>query len=265
MKGMIQKMSNVVKISKLKKKAKSHVGFLSFLLVIAIVCFFLLSPIFSIESITVSGNVKVSSEEIVSASGIVYAQNILRIDKFSAINKVMNIPYIKNVDIKRNWPNEICVNVEENVPVASVTFYGSKILLDENGYILEVITDDLDSGLAKLNGISAKSITTGKKLECSEKEILESYLEILKIFNNNDMLNEVSKIFVEDGEYLIELKSGHVTNLGKIDNLQYKVLLLNEIISRETNPVYVNLSDLNMIVTKPVWGMFSETKNNEKN
>ncbi len=256
---MIQKMSNVVKITKLKKKAKTHIGFLSFLLVVAIICFFLLSPIFSIENVTVSGNTRVSSKEIISASGIVYDQNILRIDKFSIISEVLKIPYIKNVNIRRNWPNEICVNVEENEPVASVTFYGSKILLDENGGILEVITDDAETGIAKLNGLSAKSITAGEKLVCSEEKILESYLEILKIFKNNDMLNEVEKIFTEEEKYLVELKSGHVANFGEIDNLQYKLLLLKEIMSKETNSAYIDLSDLNMIVTKPVWGMFDKT------
>ena len=58
-------MSNIVKISKLKRKAKSHVGVLSFLLVAAIACFFLTSPVFSIESVTVSGNGKIPSEELV--------------------------------------------------------------------------------------------------------------------------------------------------------------------------------------------------------
>lgn len=252
-------MNNVVKISKLKKKAKSHVGFLSFLLIISIVCFLLVSPVFSIKNVAVSGNNKVLNSEIISTSGIIYDQNILRIDKFSIINKILEIPYIKNVEIKRNWPSEICVNVEENVPVAGVSFYGSKILLDENGYVLEVITDNQETGLAKLDGISAKSITAGKKLECNEKEMLESYLEILKIFKNNDMLDEVERLFVENGEYLVELKIGHVANLGKIEDLQYKLLLLKEIIAKEENSVYVNLSDLTMIVTKPVWGMFDKT------
>ena len=249
-------MSNIVKISKLKRKAKSHVGVLSFLLVTAIACFFLTSPVFSIESVTVSGNGKIPSEEIISTSGITYEQNILRIDKFSIINKILTIPYIKNVEIKRNWPNEICIEAEENAEVAEITFYGSKILLDEVGTILEVVTDNTPTDCVKFEGISAKSITTGNKLECNEKEMLESYLEILKIFKNNDMLNEIERIFADNGNYLVSLKAGHVACIGDIKNLKYKLLLLKEIIARETNPVYVNLSDLNMIVTKPVWGMF---------
>lgn len=258
MKGLIQKMSNVVKISELKKKTKSHVGVLSFLLVAMIICFLLTSPVFSIEDVTVSGNEKVSSEEIISTSGITYAQNILRIDKFAIINEIQKIPYVKSAEMKRNWPNNICILIEENMPVAEITFYGSKILLDENGTILEVVTDNAKTDFVKFEGISAKSITAGNTLECNEKEILESYLEILKIFKNNDMLDEIEKMFTDNGRYLIGLKAGHVACIGDTKNLQYKILLLKEIITRESNPVYVDLSDLNMIVTKPVWGMFTD-------
>lgn len=256
-------MSKVVKITKLQKKAKSHVGFLSFLLVITIICFFLTSPIFAIEGISVSGNEKVTSDEIISTSGIIYGENIMKIDKFSIIDKISKIPYIKDIAIKRNWPNQVNMIVEEKVPISEVTFYGSKLLLDEEGYVLEVVTDNLETNLVVLEGISAKSITTGEKLQCAEKEILESYLEILKIFDNNDMLKEAQKLTIKNKDVLVHLAKGHVVNLNDTENLQYKILLLKEIIERETNPVYIDLTNLDMIVTKPVWGMFEEDSKEE--
>lgn len=261
MKGRVQKMSKVVKITKLKKKAKSHVGILSFLLVVAIICFFLMSPIFSIEGVSVSGNKKVSSDEIISASKLVYGQNIMQIDKYAIKDRVYGNPYIKDIIIKRVWPNHIKMIIEEKNPIAETIFYGSKLLIDENGYVLEVVTDNFQTDFAVLEGLSVSGITTGEKLECAEKEKLEYFLEILKNFNNNDMLNKVQKLLVKDNAFLVFLKEGHVVNLGEnIDNLQYKVLLLNEIIVKETNAVYIDLSNLDMIVTKPVWGMFNEEK-----
>ena len=96
-------MSNIIEITKLRKKAKSRVGFLSFILVGAIICFFLMSPIFSIDTIAVSGNLKVSSEEIISVSGIYYGQNILKMDKRMAKNKVLDIPYIREQRLYINF------------------------------------------------------------------------------------------------------------------------------------------------------------------
>lgn len=257
-------MSNVVKITKLQKKAKSHVGFLSFLLVIAIICFLLTSPIFAIEGISVSGNEKVTSDEIISTSGILYGDNIMKIDKFSIMNKISEIPYVKDIIIKRNWPNQVNMIIEEKEPISEVVFYGSKLLLDEEGYVLEVVTDDLEKNLVILEGITAKSIKTGEILKCEEKEILESYLEILKILNNNDMLEEAQKLTLKDDNILVHFNDGHVTNLVDTENLQYKILLLKEIILRESNPVYIDLADLDMIVTKPVWGMFDKKEDGKE-
>lgn len=257
--------SNIVKIDKFRKKAKSRVGFLSFLLVITIMCFFLTSPIFAIECINVSGNKNISEEEIISASGIIYGQNIMKIDKFSIKEEISKMPYVKNIVIKRNWPNQVNMVIEEKKSVAEVPFYGSKVLIDEEGYILEVITDNATTDFVVIEGISVSGITTGTKLECDKKEILESYLEMLKIFNNNDMLSKVRKLTILNEEYLIHLEDGHVAKIGdNIDNLQYKILLLKEIIERETNAAYIDLSNLDMIVTKPVWGMFDteQTINN---
>ena len=50
--------------------------------------------------------------------------------------------------------------------------------------------------------------------------------------------------------------------LEKIYNLEYKILLLKEIVLKESNPVYIDLSDLNNIITKPAWGMFETRENN---
>jgi len=256
-------MSNIIEITKLRKKAKSRIGFLSFILVIAIICFFLMSPIFSVDMIKVSGNLKVSSEEIISASGIYYGQNILKMDKRIAKNKILDIPYIKEANIKRSWPNQINLIVEEKEPIAKVTFYGSKLLLDEDGYILEVVTDrDIDK-IVELEGISASGIKTGTKLECKEEENFKYYLEILKIFSNNDMLNDVEKLTVMDEKILIYLKEKNIANFGENTyNLEYKILLLKEIVLKETNPVYIDLSNINNIVTKPAWGMFETSENN---
>lgn len=254
-------MSEVIEMTKFKKKAKSHVAFLSFLLVAAIICFFLMSPIFEVENITVMGNVKTTEQEVISSSDIIYGQNIMQINKIAIANKILNLPYVKDVNVRRNWPNRISISIEEKKPVAEMVFYGSKILLDSEGYILEVVTDDFDANLTVLEGINTCSIIAGEKIECDNQEILQSYLEILKIFDNNDMLNKVDKISYSADEFTIFLTEGHIVNFGGNDNLQYKVMLLNEIIEREFNTAYIDLSNLEMIITKPVWGMFNTKEN----
>ncbi len=255
-------MSNIVKITKAKKKSKNHFRFLGLLLIISIVCFFLLSPIFAIEDIEVIGNNLSAEKYIISSSGILYGENILRINKFDAIEKINSIPTVEYATIKREWPNKVIITVNEKVAIAEVGFYGSKLLISENGDVMSVVTDDKETNLPVLEGITVKDVTAGEKLVCKEEEKLEKYLEVLKKLKENGIINNVVKLTENDG-ILVSFDIGHVAFLGDIDNLQYKISLIKEIWKKEENPAYIDLHNLEKIITKPVWGVLEENKNEE--
>lgn len=251
-------MSNVVKITKIKRKSKSHAGLLGLLLIVAIICFFLLSPIFAIENIEVKGNTNVTSNHIVSVSGITYKKNILQINKYDAVNKINALPIIKETTIRRSWPNTIIITVEEKTAVAEVKFYGSKLLISEDGDVIDVVTDGKESNCPLLEGITVQDVKTGEKLICKEEEKLKKYLEVLKKLKENDMLNGVVKLGEKDG-FLVYFEIGHIAYLGDTDNLQRKMEWLKSVWQKESNPAYIDLHNLDKVMTKPVWGMDVQT------
>lgn len=246
-------MNNVVKISKAKKKSKNHVGFLGLLLVTAIVCFLLLSPIFAISEITVIGNESVTSSYIISASEILYGENIFKMNKFNAIDKINNLPIIAETYIKRAWPNGVVITVKEKNAIAEVKFYGSKLLISEDGDVLSVVTDNSVTGLPVLSGITVMDVITGQQVICKEEEKLKKYLEVLKRLKENDMLNGVTKLLENDG-FLICFENGHIAFLGEVENLQKKLDWLKSILKKEENASYIDLHNLDKVITKPVWG-----------
>ena len=255
-------MNNVVKITRAKKKSKNHLGFLGLLLIIAIICFFLLSPIFAIDYIEVKGNVASTAKYIISSSGILYGENILRINKFDAISKISNIPVIETASIKREWPDKIIITVKEKEPVAEVAFYGSKLLISENGDVINVITDNTNTALPILEGITVKDVIVGEKLICEEDEKLKNYLEVLKKLKENDMLKNVVSI-VDNSGILVNFEIGHMVFFGDIDNLQHKIDWLRGILEKEKNPAYIDLHNLDKVITKPVWEVVNETKTSD--
>lgn len=250
-------MSNIVKITKAKKKSKSHAGFLGLILVALIICFFLVSPIFAIENIEVNGNKTVTSNYIISATDTLYGENILKMNKFNIIDKINALPSIEETDIKRKWPNTIVITVKEKEATAEVDFYGSKLLLSENGDVISVITDNLVTGLPVLEGITIKDVVTGEKVKCKEEEKLKKYLEVLKKLKENGMLNDVIKLSEKEG-FLVHFDVGHVAFLGDTDNLPRKLEWLKGIWEKEENPAYIDLHNLDKVITKPVWGMLNE-------
>jgi len=250
-------MSNIVKISKAKKKSKNRVEFLGLILVVLIICFLLLSPIFAIDVIEVRGNSNVLEKYIISESGLFYGQNIFNMNKFDAIEKINNIPQIAESSIKRELPDKLVINVVEKTPVAEVNFYGSKLLISSKGDVIKVITDNTETSLPKLKGITIKDVVSGKEVMCSEEETFQKYLQVLKILEKNDMVKNVDKLTCDNG-ILVHFDVGHIAYLGDVDNLEYKILWLNGIFEREENPSYIDLHNLEKVITKPVWGMFTE-------
>jgi len=255
-------MGNIVKITEAKKKSKSHVGFLGLLLVVAIVCFFLLSPIFAIDNIEVEGNKTITKNYILSSSGILYGENILKMNKLKARERINSIPAIESTTIRRAWPNKIIITVDEKVPIGETKFYGSKLLISENGDVIKVVTDNTMSEVPTLEGITVKDVIAGKELICVEEEKLKKYLEVLKKLKENDMLNDVTGISDNNG-ILVSFNIGHMAFLGDIDNLQYKIDWLKGIWEKEENPAYIDLHNLDKVVTKPVWGVINNKASEE--
>jgi hypothetical protein len=141
----------------------------------------------------------------------------------------------------------------EKEPIGKIRFFGSDILIDEDAYILDVLTDGSNIDLPLLSNISVNSFKLDEKVQTENKENLERFLQILKALKNSDMLNRVSKVENNNG-ILLYLDEGHVANLGENTNVQYKIMLLKEIIPREKNIAFIDLSNEKKPISKPLWG-----------
>ena len=131
---------------------------------------------------------------------------------------------------------------------------GSNILIDENGYILEIITDNEDIDLPLLNGIETFSMVINERVETDNQELLEIFLEVLKSLKNNDMLTNIVKI-EKNESVLLYTKGGHIVNIGDISDLNYKMLRLKAVLDKnDIVPLHIDVSNVNIWpVSKPLW------------
>lgn len=248
-------MSKIVNISKAKKEKKNTGFFLGFIFVVAVICFLLVSPIFQVRRIMVEGVLRLSENTIIDSSGLFYGQNVWRINKNEIVENIKKIAYVDSVSVRRAWPDGIVLQVTESNPIAELEFYGSKLIIDENAKLLEVVTDNVPTHLPRLLGITVNEIVLGEIVSVNEKEKLEDFLEVLKILKENDMLKNVEKINESEG-ILVHFENGHVANFGDAGNLAYKLAVLNAIFEKEETASYI---DITQKMTKPVWGMFDES------
>ncbi|MEA4891328.1 MAG: FtsQ-type POTRA domain-containing protein [Peptococcaceae bacterium] len=89
------------------------------------------SSLFDLSEVQVVGNTTVTMEDILEASGLRTGSNILKISRQQAAEGIQDIPFIKSVDIARNFPSKMTITVTERTPKYLVYFGNRYLALDE--------------------------------------------------------------------------------------------------------------------------------------
>ena len=238
---------------KRRKRIKKIKFVLKIVILIAVIAggtaFALISPIFNIKDIQVINNSQVNSDTIVSLSGIKTGQNIFRFLKSKSIEKIKENPYIENIKIHRKLPSTIQIDVEERTPTYSIDYVGKSALINNQGYILEIVEDNRGLPII-LNSITAQEeISAGQRLKDEDLEKLGDILKIMSSAKDNNLDTQVTNIDIKDkNNYSIYLEQEKKTiHLGDTSNLSNKMLYILAIIEQEKDKagdIFVN-GDLN--------------------
>ncbi len=232
-----------------------------------------ISPFFSITGFRAGESLHYDESALISASGIRHGNNGFRM-LFKEVGRfyffrigsaersiVENCPYVKSAKVRYLIPSTVSIEVEERVAAAVIVMNGANLLIDREGYLLELIPEISDIKLPIVIGIELKSPKPGKKIEIPE----ETLSSALKVF---DTIREVDKLNEPNGDKLIDsvdyvdvgdmynisfsVQSRIIVNLGKMEDLHYKINAAKTIFSRnikktergkldfstDTNPVF---------------------------
>jgi len=211
-----------------------------------------LSPVFSITSISVSGNDHYGAAQIVSACGVSVGQNgfsavvsggspvrmaAMRIA--SAEEAILSAyPYVKSVRARFLPPGAVEIEIEERSKSVVVPYLGSGLLVDEEGYVVDVVKDVASTELPVVSGLEFDRYQLGRRLEVSDSACAEAMIAIVGALRQSDreggeLAWEIQTIDVSDRKnILLKLKSGLVVNLGSNDDMYYCISATKEIVFR---------------------------------
>ncbi len=247
-----------------KKRKLAKILFLIILLV-GITIFAMMSPIFKIEKIEISGNKQISNETIISFANIHEGSNIFRISKKDVSSRIKENQYINNVIIKRKLPGVLKIEVEERKIAYQVKVIDSFIYIDYQGYILEVSSENANVPLVEGLATDQDTLLNGKRLANSDINSLKGMLKIMDAAKAAEISNLISKIKLEKVGYTLELTSENkIVYLGNASNITNKMMYLKTILSKEkghNGKIFLN-GDLNTGF-KPYFR--EETNNQEEN
>lgn len=242
-----KKPINKKKNKKVKNKRNKRIVLL-ILIIFAIIIFALISPIFNIQTIKVEGNNKISSDTIISLSGVVTGENIFRISCKNITNNIKENPYIESVTISRNLPGTLEISVEEREVAYQIKVINSYVYINSHGYILE--KNSKSANVPVIEGFSTDQDTLLNSTRISDNDIpyLNAMLRIMNTAKKEEVSDLITKIIIENDEYILELKSENKkVYLGDSSDIVNKMAYLKVILKQEKGnigEVFLN-GDLN--------------------
>ncbi len=211
-------------------------GLLFFVILSGLIYLFIFSSVFQIKNITVLGTEKTSAEEIriiVSDN----AKNIFLAD-FKKINIMLleKYPQIANIDIKRDLPDVLLVQIEERKPVAVFSKNEGYFFIDKEAVIFEEIPEK-----------PSEMLIIKSEKDLVQKEELNQVLKINSVLRS-DLKIPIKEILIKSEKRIdVETMEGWNIYFNPKKDLDWQLeefgILLKEKISLENreNLEYVDL------------------------
>lgn len=249
--GKSQKLTKQQQITKKRRKLIFKIiKWLTLIgIIIAGIVYAMLSPIFNIQHISVTGNSKISSETIISLSDLNIGQNIFNFRTSNIVNNIKENAYIDSVDINRKFPDEIEIVVSEREATYMLMLGNAYVYINNQGYILEITSVKGDFTLLIGYETPEEQIQEGNRLELKDLERLNDILRIMDTASSmeSEMVDLITQIDISDqSNYILTLteekKSIH---LGDTTNLSTKILWINEFLESEKEKegvIYLNVN-----------------------
>lgn len=188
---------------------------------------FLLSSVFNIKQINVTGNSKVSSEEIISSSGIKTGENMFKFLKIKAKENIKKNPYVEEVNIKRKINGTIEISIIERVSTYMLAMEENEVAyINNQGYVLEISTETIEK--PTIIGYSTENIEAGMRLNLEDLKKLNSVIKIMKAAEEKNILDRITSVNIESSQditFTME-EDGKTIHFGDEKNINDKFVKL---------------------------------------
>ena len=81
---------------------------------------------------------KITKDQVISLSGLKVGDKLYKNLRSEIAEKIEKNPYVKNVQIERNFSGKLKIIVTQRMPEYLMNYAGEYIYIDKEGYILEV-------------------------------------------------------------------------------------------------------------------------------
>ena len=189
--------------------------------------------LFRVRDISIDGCETLSPDDIIALSGITYDQHLLEINMQKAVEQIEEDPFVETASIDIVYPDTIAITVQERKPAAYVAVESTVIIIDADGYVLEVgvLTDT--GGYPQVTGLQISDFVIGQRIGAQDEfrlDVLSRVLEQTTTFGIEVTVVDVTRT----ADIKLHLADGLTVELG--DDMQLEKKLSLTISAREALP-----------------------------
>lgn len=168
-----------------------------FVIIIGIIVFVYKSPLFNLKKININGLVSLTNDSIQEVLKYEIGQNIFTIDYKEMEKTLTSNPYVQNVKISKKGINQLNINIQES----KIGFYiekdGKFYTINNEGVIVEELTDLIDKKLINIYDIDIKDKKVGEKVleDNNLYDVLDEFYRMKEVLPEE---YEISKIGIKD-------------------------------------------------------------------
>ncbi|NLY10007.1 MAG: FtsQ-type POTRA domain-containing protein [Tissierellia bacterium] len=214
---------------KRRKKPNHVVRLLSAIALIGAIFIFLFNaPLFDVTKIQVVGNEKIRTSEIIDAARISNGSNIFSLSRKSVADRILQVAYVKDVNIKKSFPNKVVIEVEERINTAAYRLNEAYYLIDNDGILLEISQEPV-AGITIIGGLTLENINLG---DATFSKLPNEGLEtLLKQLVAEGLFSKFHVIMLGDIDHInFEMYDETKVEFGDLREVKYKVSFLKEIL-----------------------------------
>ena len=206
------------------------------LLVLVTICVVMGLQLFRVREVVVEGCSQRDPLLVAELAQVDYDESIFKLRLSQIRDNINQSPYFEVEEIGYILPDKLRIQVHERAERAVIQFAGSLIIMDEEGYILEVRQSLGDSTVPVVTGLEVSSFQVGEQVESEDPKQLSALQVILTALLDQEATHLISEIDVaEVSDLCMITTNGFLVELGNFENMDEKIRWL-----RGTLPVLIS-------------------------
>lgn len=183
---------------------------------------FVAYEIFTLKVIKVEGSKNIPQDDIIAVSGLKTGSSIFFTDTEKAMDALSYDIRIKPLSVSVEYPNCVVITIKEREPAACIIRDETVLVIDEDGYLLDITEKPDEPALPVVTGISLEQYSTGAKLGASDAFQLNVLSKVLIETKNAGL--ELSGVDISiPADVVIAIKDGFLIETGDDLDLEFKL------------------------------------------